>query len=444
MIKDIAIKVENLSKIYKLYNKPIDRMKESLHPLKKKYHKDFYALNKINFEILKGECIGIIGRNGAGKSTLLKIITGVLTPSSGHVTVKGKISSLLELGTGFNPEYNGIENIYFQGNLMGYSKEEMDDKLDAILDFADIGEFIYQPVKNYSTGMYVRLAFACSINVEPEIFIIDEALSVGDARFQLKCFKRLDEIKNAGSTIIFVSHSIEQVKSLCSRGIVIESGGLIFDGNPVDAGIEYYKVLYGSTHREEGGSTNREEGQNELISRNDLDNKQLLNINELHEYYSVDLSHAKTYGQNVLWINWIKIYNLKAGNIFISGSEIIFEISYSWDASAIKEIRLINNLEDNLLFGIRIENSQSIVITDTAASAIDYRMKAEGSGVVLSYKVKFPKLQVGEYFFSPGVALGKQSNLLALSEYVYLFSLVCETDEMILGLQKFDYSITEV
>ena len=183
MNKDIAIKVENLSKVYKLYNAPIDRMKEALHPRKKVYHKEFYALNDVSFDIKKGETVGIIGKNGSGKSTILKIIAGILSPSSGKVTVNGRISALLELGAGFNAEYTGMENIYFQGNLMGFECEEMEAKVQEILDFADIGDFIHQPVKNYSSGMFSRLAFAVAINVEPEILIVDEALSVGDMSF---------------------------------------------------------------------------------------------------------------------------------------------------------------------------------------------------------------------------------------------------------------------
>ena len=181
---NVSIKVESLSKIYKLYNTPMDRLKETMHPFRKKYHKDFFALKDISFEVKKGETFGIIGKNGSGKSTLLKIITGVLSPSSGNVTVNGRVSSLLELGAGFNPELNGIENIYFYGTINGFSKEEMDSRLDSILAFADIGEFVFQPVKSYSSGMYVRLAFAVAIQVDPEILIIDEALSVGDIFFQ--------------------------------------------------------------------------------------------------------------------------------------------------------------------------------------------------------------------------------------------------------------------
>ena len=231
MSDNIAIKVENLSKVYKLYDNPIDRMKEALHLRGKKYHKDFYALNDVSFEIKKGETVGIIGKNGSGKSTLLKIITGVLTPTSGNVTVNGKVSALLELGAGFNPEYTGIENIYFQGNLMGYTREQMDTRVDAILAFADIGDFVYQPVKMYSSGMFARLAFAVAINVEPDILIVDEALSVGDMVFQAKCSAKMRMMVESGVTVLFVSHSLAQVKQICNKAIYLRLGSIVDYGD---------------------------------------------------------------------------------------------------------------------------------------------------------------------------------------------------------------------
>lgn len=231
-MNNIAIKVSHLTKVYKLYNKPEDRLKEALHPFKKKYHKDFYALNDVNFEIKKGETVGIIGKNGAGKSTLLKIITGVLTPTSGHVHVNGRIASLLELGAGFNPEYTGIENIYLQGTLMGYSYEEMESKIDEILIFADIGDFVHQPVKMYSSGMFARLAFAVAINVDPDVLIVDEALSVGDAKFQSKCIRKMEEIAHKGVTIAFVSHDIQSIKKFCNYVVWIDGGKVIQNGLP--------------------------------------------------------------------------------------------------------------------------------------------------------------------------------------------------------------------
>lgn len=242
MNNDIAIKVENLSKIYKLYNAPIDRMKEALHPFKKKYHKDFYALNAVSFEIKKGETVGVIGKNGAGKSTLLKIITGVLSPTIGKVTVNGRVSALLELGAGFNPEYTGLENIYFQGNLMGFSQDEMAARVDDILKFADIGDFIYQPVKNYSSGMFARLAFAVAINVEPEIFIVDEALSVGDMFFQEKCLMAIRQRTDSGlMTVLFVSHSLPSIRNFCDKAIWLMDGTVEQNGSAIKITQEYEK-----------------------------------------------------------------------------------------------------------------------------------------------------------------------------------------------------------
>lgn len=237
--KDTAIKIDNLTKIYKLYNAPIDRLKESLHWRGKKYHKDFYALNDVSFEIKRGECVGILGKNGAGKSTLLKIITGVLTPTSGNITVNGKVSALLELGAGFNPEYTGLENIYFQGAIMGYDHSEIEAKVDEILAFADIGEFINQPYKTYSSGMGARLAFAVAINIDPEILIVDEALSVGDMAFQNKCMRHMEKIMKSGVTVIFVSHDIQALKKFCSKAIWLKDGQKYMDGKSGDVTKKY-------------------------------------------------------------------------------------------------------------------------------------------------------------------------------------------------------------
>ena len=242
---DIAIKIQGLTKIYHLYDKPQDRLKEALHPFKKSYHHDFYAMDNVSFEIKKGDTVGIIGKNGAGKSTLLKMITGVLTPTSGHIETHGTIASLLELGAGFNPEMTGLENIFLNGTLMGFTKEQMEVKLDAILDFADIGEFIYQPVKMYSSGMFARLAFSVSINVEPDILIVDEALSVGDMAFQMKCFKKFQEFQNQGRTILFVTHALDTVIRYCTSGIVIDGGHKVFEGSSKNAVDAFKKVLSG-------------------------------------------------------------------------------------------------------------------------------------------------------------------------------------------------------
>lgn len=223
-MKGLAIDVRHLSKVYRLYNRPVDRIKESLHWRNKKYSQEFHALRDISFEVGKGETVGIIGTNGAGKSTLLKMITGVLTPSEGEMQINGKVSALLELGTGFNQEYTGVQNIYLNGRMMGYSKKEMDEKFNDIVEFADIDEFINQPVKTYSSGMFARLAFAVAINVEPDILIVDEALSVGDLFFQNKCYKKFEELKEKNVTILFVSHDIASVRQMCSKVLWIDKG----------------------------------------------------------------------------------------------------------------------------------------------------------------------------------------------------------------------------
>lgn len=244
-MKELAIEVKNIKKEYRLYDKPSLRVKEALSIRGKKYHKVFSALRDISFQVEKGEMLGIIGKNGAGKSTLLKIITGVLTPTSGEIKINGKVSALLELGAGFNPEYTGIENIYLNGSMIGFTKQEMDMKLDDILTFADIGDFVYQPVKTYSSGMFARLAFAVAINVEPDILIVDEALSVGDVFFQAKCYKKLEDLKNSGKTILFVTHDMGSVIRYCNRAILINDGVIAAQGNPDEIVDLYKKVLVG-------------------------------------------------------------------------------------------------------------------------------------------------------------------------------------------------------
>ena len=242
---EYAIDVRDVTKIYKLYDKPIDRLKESLNPLHRNYHRDFYALNHISFQMKKGETVGIIGTNGSGKSTILKIITGVLTPTTGTVQVDGVISALLELGAGFNMDYTGIENIYMNGTMMGFSRKEMDEKLQDILDFADIGDFVYQPVKTYSSGMFVRQAFALAINVDPEILIVDEALSVGDVFFQAKCYRRMEEIRKSGTTILMVTHDMGSIIKYCDKVVLLNRGEFVAEGAPGRMVDLYKKILAG-------------------------------------------------------------------------------------------------------------------------------------------------------------------------------------------------------
>lgn len=244
-MEDIAIRVSHLSKIYKLYDKPMDRLKDSLGLTRKQLYKNHYALSDVDMEVKKGETVGIIGTNGSGKSTILKIITGVLNQTEGEVVVNGRISALLELGAGFNQEYTGIENIYLNGTMIGFSKEEVDARLDDIVSFADIGEFINQPVKSYSSGMFVRLAFAVAINIDPEILIVDEALSVGDVFFQNKCYHKFEEFKKQGKTILFVSHDLGSISKYCDRVVLLNKGVKKAEGSPQEMVDLYKKIMVG-------------------------------------------------------------------------------------------------------------------------------------------------------------------------------------------------------
>lgn len=257
-MSDTIIHISHVNKMYKLFKSNKDRLLDTFLGSKKHpRYSEHFALKDVTFDIQKGECVGIIGTNGSGKSTMLKIITGVLTATSGEVSVDGRISALLELGAGFNQEYTGIENIYLNGTMMGYTREEIDDRMQSILDFADIGDFVYQPVKTYSSGMFVRLAFAVAINIDPEILIVDEALSVGDVFFQTKCYKKFEEFKAAGKTILFVSHDLGAISRYCDRAILLNRGVKVDEGSPKDMINLYKKILVGASDEQEAKTGSR-------------------------------------------------------------------------------------------------------------------------------------------------------------------------------------------
>lgn len=241
MKNDTVIKLENISKLYKLYSSPQDRLIEALHPFRKKFHKDFYALQNINLELYKGDSLGIVGSNGAGKSTLLKIISGVLTPTTGNLEVNGKISALIELGTGFNPEFTGIENVYFKSSLLGFTRSEVDKVIDSIIEFADIGDYIHQPVKTYSSGMFVRLAFAVAVNLKPDILILDEIMSVGDIRFAQKAIRKMKQLVQNSKALIYVTHDTQSIINYCNKAIWIKNGIIEAAGEPKEV-VEKYTI----------------------------------------------------------------------------------------------------------------------------------------------------------------------------------------------------------
>jgi lipopolysaccharide transport system ATP-binding protein len=250
MSSDAAIKIRGVSKTYRIYDKPHHRLLQGMPWIGgTRWYTEFQALRRIDLDVARGETVGIIGRNGSGKSTLLQIICGTLHPTAGQVVVNGRIAALLELGAGFNPEFTGRENVFLNGAVLGLSRAEMESRLEGILAFADIGEFVDRPVKTYSSGMYIRLAFAVAISTEPSVLVIDEALSVGDEAFQRKCFARIEALKDGGCTILFVSHSAGSIVQLCDRAVVIDDGESIYTGQPKDAVALYQRLLYAPDDR---------------------------------------------------------------------------------------------------------------------------------------------------------------------------------------------------
>ena len=383
------IKVKNISKIYKLYTNPKDRMKEALSPLRKKYHTDFYALKDVSFDVKKGETVGIIGKNGAGKSTLLKILTGVLTPTSGNYQVKGKIASLLELGAGFNPELSGMENIYFNGSIIGYTKDEMDQKLQAILDFADIGEFIHQPVKTYSSGMYARLAFAVAISIEPEILIIDEVLSVGDFAFQRKCFAKMEEIKKRGTTILFVSHSESSIVSLCERAIWMNKGSILLDGRPKFITGLYLK--YGGEKSIDKKEIIKEyhnlcKGENKIKDKDPV-------IDEGFYELSLKSESVVSYKEKGVKITNVGITTIKGEpvNILQSGKHYI----YTYKVTPEKEIK-------DVQFGLLIKMLNGVELGGGVYPEFTKYIPKIDKTVIVNFQFKC-NLNNGEYFLNAGV-----------------------------------------
>jgi teichoic acid transport system ATP-binding protein len=377
-MSDIAIKVENLSKVYKLYSKPLDRMKESLSITKRKYSKEHYALNNISFEIKRGETVGIIGTNGSGKSTLLKIITGVLTQTYGNLEVNGKISALLELGAGFNPEYTGMQNIYLNGTMMGFTKEEVDKKVDSIVEFADIGEFINQPVKTYSSGMFVRLAFAVSINIEPEILIVDEALSVGDVFFQAKCYKKFEAFRKEGKTVLFVSHDLSSIGKYCDRVILLNQGKKLSEGPSKEIIDIYKKVLV-----------------NQLDDANTIMHNDVSKLSEQVWKDSLNTNPNKLeYGNMLAEIIDFAIIDDKGkiNNNLTKGEEFTIKMKV-----------IFNKVIEDPIFAFTIKDLKGTDITgtNTMLEKINISVLNQGEIKEVSFKQKM-NLQGGEYLLSLG------------------------------------------
>ena len=375
-----AISVKNLKKTYALYDSRKDKLKEAFSLTGKKYHKNFEALKGISFDVEKGECVGIIGLNGSGKSTLLKILTEVITQTEGTVEINGKVSALLELGAGFNPEYSGLENIYLNTMLMGYTRKETDDKLDQILEFADIGDFINQPVKIYSSGMFVRLAFAIAITIDPDILIIDEALSVGDVFFQQKCYKKIKEFAGK-STVLIVSHDLNAITKFCQRIIVMNYGEIVYNGEPTEAISQYFRIKQGRARKNQKAQ--------------DADST----IVEKFENYKVP--NGKDYSGKMDVI--IEKYNYKIENeAFGEMCEDGDEVNISMLVHSEREI-------ENLIVGYQVRDKYgNEVFGETSLTSKVEQFSLHKGTNLINFSFTWPEVREGDYFITLGIGEGSE------------------------------------
>jgi lipopolysaccharide transport system ATP-binding protein len=375
-MSEIAISLNNVSKCYKRYSRPVDRLKELLLPGKSQAE-NFWALRDINLEIAKGETLGIIGQNGSGKSTLLQIVAGTLTPTTGEVQVNGRVAALLELGSGFNSEFTGRQNVFFNGRILGLSREEIEAKFDDIAAFAEIGDFLDQPVKSYSSGMVVRLAFAVVANTEPHILIVDEALAVGDARFQARCMKRIRQLKEQGVTILFVSHDCSSVKMLCQRAALMSVGTILKSGHPKDV-VDYYIALLSSDQTQK-------ESEDITSVSSDVDIVSNSNDKKIHRH-----------GNKLAILKSVKVTDLEGREIkskLLTGS--LFNIEVCLEAKT--------ELSD-LVIGFYISNLMGVFLYGTNTKLMDIPLKKLVKGQQLLANFEMPcHLNSGIYTVTVGI-----------------------------------------
>ncbi|WP_292379928.1 ABC transporter ATP-binding protein [Methanosarcina sp. UBA289] len=378
------IKVSGVSKKFKLYHTPTDRLKEKI--LRKKYHREITALENISFEVKEGQTLGIVGQNGAGKSTILKVLSGVMLPDDGLIEVDGKITGLLELGTGFDQELTGIENIFMNGTFLGMDKNEIERKKDDIIDFTELGDFIYDPIKTYSSGMLMRLAFSIAMHAEPKCFLVDEALSVGDAYFQQKCMRKILEFKNNGGSIIFVSHDMNAVKTICDSAILLDHGHIISSGDPKDIIDYYHGMILQKAHM----------GDAEVI------------VNEVKDRTDHKTPNVSTGEVELLSF---KVLNSKDEEILHIESEQVIKVIY--------QVKALKELSDPH-FGLHVRNNLGVSVFETNTYCIGAKTFSLKKGQIaeLKWEFFFP-LSAGDYSFSVGVA-NKGYGRDAFEEYLLM------------------------
>lgn len=371
MGEEIAISLKNVSKCYKRYPRPVDRLKEILLPGKSRAD-EFWALRDINLEVLKGETLGLIGQNGSGKSTLLQIIAGTLMPTTGEVQVNGRVSALLELGSGFNPEFTGQQNVFFNGRILGLTQEEIEAKFDDIAAFAEIGDFINHPVKTYSSGMVLRLAFAVVANTEPKILIVDEALAVGDAKFQARCMKRIRQLKEQGVTILFVSHDSGSVKMLCKRAVLMNYGKILETGEPKEV-VNHYIAILSSTE------TQIDDSEQIALSENSVNNEEIISPEQNECVDTSPTNPMHRHGNKMVIINDVKIKDLNNRELNKLETGAIFKIEVLLQAKT---------KVSDLVVGISIRNLMGLVIygTNTRLMNVELPILEKNQQVTVIFK----------------------------------------------------------
>lgn len=397
-MSETAIIVKDVSKKYRLFDNAQDRLKEALHPFSKHYHREFWALRGISFEIPRGQTVGILGRNGSGKSTLLQIIAGIMQPTSGEVIVNGRISALLELGAGFNPEFTGRENAIFQAEVMGLRRDEIDRKLPEIEEFADIGEFFDQPVKVYSSGMFVRAAFATAISVDPDILIVDEALAVGDVSFQEKCYAKLRQFKLAGKTILFVSHSLEAITALCDHALIIDEHQLYLKGEPKEIADRYLQVMLTKTV-EKLTPIVIDENSDIFTSVNCIDQDIFFDSNsrkdecKTRQFYNNNEVIIANGGASI--IDYLLTTSNASGEPYIArGAEISLQIKVLYKKMVFAPV---------VGFELKTMNGITVYGTNTFMAKVNLSEAMENETRIYIFKFRMP-LNSGDYFVDLGIA----------------------------------------
>ena len=428
-MSDTVVKISSLVKEYKMYARKKDRLLEAILPKYKK-HSTFRAMDNLSLEIKKGEVLGILGKNGAGKSTLLKMITGVVIPTSGTIEVNGKISSLLELGAAFNPDLTGVENIYQHGQVMGLTEEQIKEKEQEIIDFADIGDHLYQPVKTYSSGMFARLAFACAINVEPDILIVDEVLSVGDIAFQLKCFKKFEQFKKSGKTIIFVTHNIADVLKNCNRAIIIENGRKTFDGD-VKTGVEKYKKII------VGLSESDEQDVEEMIEEN-IESKEIHSKIDNEKEWKINFiqnPNITEYGNKKAEVIDYGMFDINGNpiNAFDNGEEIILK----------SKVKFNENVKDPIFTAtLKDFSGNDIAGTNTDIEKVATGTYKKGDIAIIEFKQRIP-VTCGKYTLSFSCTkYNLKGELEVLSRKYDALIIEVVTTKNTVGLIRMDSDIT--